>query len=112
MVLWCAVAMFLCGWLALGKPYQALLIGITLAVVVGAPPAICTPRYGEAATLSSVPAGDAVHRHLAAAGVPALANPDGKLRHRLQPPLSGRLLPIWWKDRGWKNICKKCLTTW
>ena len=31
--------MFLCGWLALGKkPYQALLIGITLAVVVGAPP--------------------------------------------------------------------------
>lgn len=28
----------LCGWLALGKkPYQALLIGITLAVVVGAP---------------------------------------------------------------------------
>ena len=39
MLLWCAVAMFLCGWLALGKkPYQALLIGITLAVVVGAPP--------------------------------------------------------------------------
>ncbi|MEF3102675.1 fusaric acid resistance family protein [Raoultella ornithinolytica] len=39
MVLWCAAAMFLCGWLALGKkPYQALLIGITLAVVVGAPP--------------------------------------------------------------------------
>ena len=38
MLIWCAVAMFLCGWLALGKrPYQALLIGITLAVVVGAP---------------------------------------------------------------------------
>ncbi len=38
MMLWCAAAMFLCGWLALGKkPYQALLIGITLAVVVGAP---------------------------------------------------------------------------
>lgn len=38
MLLWCAVAMFLCGWLALGKkPYQALLIGITLSVVVGAP---------------------------------------------------------------------------
>jgi hypothetical protein len=56
MVLWCAVAMFLCGWLALGKkPYQALLIGITLAVVVGAPPAICTPRCGEAATLSLAP---------------------------------------------------------
>ena len=39
MLLLCAAAMFLCGWLALGKrPYQALLIGITLAVVVGAPP--------------------------------------------------------------------------
>ncbi|MGK0703486.1 FUSC family protein [Yokenella regensburgei] len=39
MLIWCAAAMFLCGWLALGKkPYQALLIGITLAVVVGAPP--------------------------------------------------------------------------
>ena len=38
MLLWCAAAMFLCGFLALGKrPYQALLIGITLAVVVGAP---------------------------------------------------------------------------
>jgi uncharacterized membrane protein YccC len=38
MLVWCAVAMFLCGWLALGKkPYQALLIGITLSVVVGAP---------------------------------------------------------------------------
>lgn len=38
MLAWCGVAMFLCGWLALGKkPYQALLIGITLAVVVGAP---------------------------------------------------------------------------
>jgi len=37
MLLWCAGAMFLCGWLALGKkPYQALLIGITLSVVVGA----------------------------------------------------------------------------
>ncbi|HHL0032556.1 FUSC family protein [Enterobacter mori] len=38
MLAWCGAAMFLCGWLALGKrPYQALLIGITLAVVVGAP---------------------------------------------------------------------------
>jgi uncharacterized membrane protein YccC len=38
--------MFLCGWLALGKkPYQALLIGITLAVVVGAPPGICTALW-------------------------------------------------------------------
>jgi len=38
MLLWCALAMFLCGYLTLGKrPYQALLIGITLSVVVGAP---------------------------------------------------------------------------
>jgi len=38
MLVWCALAMFICGYLALGKrPYQALLIGITLAVVVGAP---------------------------------------------------------------------------
>lgn len=38
MLFWCAATMFLCGFLALGKkPYQALLIGITLAVVVGAP---------------------------------------------------------------------------
>ncbi len=41
MLIWCGVAMFLCGWLALGKrPYQALLIGITLSVVVGAPAGI------------------------------------------------------------------------
>lgn len=39
MFLWCGMAMFICGYLALGKrPYQALLIGITLSVVVGAPP--------------------------------------------------------------------------
>ncbi|MCL6744998.1 MULTISPECIES: FUSC family protein [Kosakonia] len=38
MLVWCAVAMFICGWLALGKkPYQALIIGVTLSVVVGAP---------------------------------------------------------------------------
>ncbi|UTJ48931.1 FUSC family protein [Atlantibacter subterranea] len=38
MLLWCALAMFICGYLTLGKrPYQALLIGITLSVVVGAP---------------------------------------------------------------------------
>lgn len=38
MLAWCALAMFLCGYLALGKrPYQALLIGITLGVVIGAP---------------------------------------------------------------------------
>ncbi|WP_058911304.1 FUSC family protein [Entomohabitans teleogrylli] len=39
MLIWCALGMFLCGFLTLGKrPYQALLIGITLAVVVGAQP--------------------------------------------------------------------------
>ena len=36
---WCGIVMFVCGYLTLGKrPYMALLIGITLGVVVGAPP--------------------------------------------------------------------------
>ncbi len=107
MVLWCAVAMFLCGWLALGKkPYQALLIGITLAVVVGAPPAICTPRYGEAAMLSLVPCWPCCSPASGRAGVLALANPDGKLRHRLQPALSGRVLPNLVERPRLENICK------
>lgn len=39
MLVWCGVTMFFCGYLALGKrPYMALLIGITLAVVCGAAP--------------------------------------------------------------------------
>jgi len=39
MLVWCAVVMFVCGVLALGKrPYMGLLIGITLAVVCGAGP--------------------------------------------------------------------------
>lgn len=37
MLVWCGVVMFICGYLTLGKrPYMALLIGITLAVVCGA----------------------------------------------------------------------------
>lgn len=41
MLVWCGVVMFLCGYLTLGKrPYMALLIGITLAVVW-----ICSWRY-------------------------------------------------------------------
>lgn len=39
MLIWCAVVMFCAGYLALGKrPYVALLIGITLAVVASAEP--------------------------------------------------------------------------
>mgnify|MGYP001190243976 FL=1 len=39
MLAWCGIVMFVCGYLTLGKrPYMALLIGITLGVVVGAPP--------------------------------------------------------------------------
>lgn len=39
MLLLCTVVMFICGFLTLGKhPYMALLIGITLAVICGAPP--------------------------------------------------------------------------
>ncbi|HGY1210842.1 FUSC family protein [Citrobacter braakii] len=38
MMLWCGCAAFLCGFLAMSKrPYAALLIGITLAVVSSAP---------------------------------------------------------------------------
>ncbi len=37
MLAWCGVVMFVCGYLTLGKrPYMALLVGITLAVVCGA----------------------------------------------------------------------------
>ncbi len=36
MLLWCALVMFICGFLTLGKhPYMALLIGITLGVICG-----------------------------------------------------------------------------
>lgn len=38
MLVWCFAVMIVCGYLTLGKhPYMALLIGITLGVVVGAP---------------------------------------------------------------------------
>ncbi|ANC42870.1 FUSC family protein [Hafnia alvei] len=38
MLIWCAICMFICGYLTLGKkPYLALLIGITLSVVSSAP---------------------------------------------------------------------------
>lgn len=50
MLVWCAAAMFLCGWLALGKkPYQGLLIGVTLAIVVVPRQVKLIRRYGEAA---------------------------------------------------------------
>lgn len=38
MLLWCGCAAFLCGYLTMSKrPYAALLVGITLAVVISAP---------------------------------------------------------------------------
>ena len=38
MLVWCFAVLIVCGYLTLGKhPYMALLIGITLGVVVGAP---------------------------------------------------------------------------
>lgn len=38
MLLWCGCAAFLCGYLAMSKrPYAALLVGVTLAVVCSAP---------------------------------------------------------------------------
>lgn len=39
MLAWCCIVIFICGILTVGKqPYMALLIGITLCIVVGAPP--------------------------------------------------------------------------
>lgn len=39
MLVWCGVVMFVCGYLTLGKrPYMALLIGVTLALVCNAGP--------------------------------------------------------------------------
>lgn len=50
MLLWCAVVMFACGYLTLGKhPYMALLIGATLAVV-----SCSAPNDMDAAVLRSV----------------------------------------------------------
>ena len=78
MLAWCGAAMFLCGWLALGKrPYQALLIGITLAVVVGAPAGYDHGNVAKRGCYSGLAARHAVYRHLAAAGFSALAYPDG-----------------------------------
>lgn len=84
MLAWCGAAMFLCGWLALGKrPYQALLIGITLAVVVGAPAGDMTTalwRSGDVIWARCLPC------CLPASGrsvLFALAYPDGQLCHRV-----------------------------
>ncbi len=115
MLLWCAVAMFLCGWLALGKkPYQALLIGITLAVVVGAPPGDLTTALWRS--------GDVIFGSLlamlftgicTAAGLSALAYPDGTAT---SPPSTvcirraSRRTSL--SVRVWKSICRRCLTTW
>lgn len=94
MLIWCAAAMFLCGWLALGKkPYQALLIGITLAVVVGAPAGdMNTALWRGGGCYFRFAAGDAVHRHLAATRIFTLAHSDGALCDGVQSGLSGRVV--------------------
>lgn len=114
MLAWCGAAMFLCGWLALGKrPYQALLIGITLAVVVGAPAGDMTTALWRS--------GDVILGSLLAmlfTGIwPQRAFCTGVSRW---PAMSPRLTaftrpvspPIWLSAHGWKSICKPSLMTW
>ncbi|CAG9295730.1 FUSC family protein [Celerinatantimonas diazotrophica] len=49
MLIWCALVMFFSGYLALGKrPYMAMLIGITLAVVASAEPGDITTALWRA----------------------------------------------------------------
>lgn len=109
MVLWCAAAMFLCGWLALGKkPYQALLIGITLSVVVGAPPGDMHTALWRS--------GDVIFGSLLAmlfTGIwPQRAFIHWRIQmasyvtnfNRLYQPASRQ---IWWIDRGWKSISSR-----
>jgi uncharacterized membrane protein YccC len=94
MLIWCAVAMFLCGWLALGKrPYQALLIGITLAVVGGACRRYEYRVMARWRRYFGFVTGDAVYWHLAAAGIYTLAYPIGALCDGVQSGVSGRAIP-------------------
>lgn len=52
MLLWCAIVMFISGYLALGKhPYIALLIGITLGLSAAVYPEIWLPPSGAAVML-------------------------------------------------------------
>ena len=106
MVLWCAAAMFLCGWLALGKkPYQALLIGITLSVVVGAPPGDMHTALWRS--------GDVIFGSLLA----MLFTRSGRSSTgasrwpAMSPTLTASTRPasrqIWWIDRGWKSISSR-----
>jgi len=75
MLVWCFIVMIVCGYLTLGKhPYMALLIGITLGVVVGAPAGDFTVALwrGGDVILGSLMA--TVQRHLGAARLYSLAH--------------------------------------
>lgn len=110
MLAWCGAAMFLCGWLALGKrPYQALLIGITLAVVVGAPAGdMTTALWRSQDVVTRLVAGDAVYGDLAATRLSALA-------HQMANYVTAFLLDvyqagfprIWLNGHDWKNTCRR-----
>ena len=114
MLAWCGAAMFLCGWLALGKkPYQALLIGITLAVVVGAPAGDMTTALWRS--------GDVILGSLLAMLFTGICRSGlfctGVFRWLTTlPPLTAFIRPafplIWSSARGWKSTCKPSLTTW
>ncbi len=83
MLLWCAVAMFLCGWLALGK--KTVSGAADWHYARGCGRRTCG-RYDHRIVAKRgrdprLVARHAVYRHLAAARLPALAHSDGKLRH-------------------------------
>jgi uncharacterized membrane protein YccC len=114
MLIWCGAAMFLCGWLALGKrPYQALLIGITLAVVVGAPAGDMTTALWRS--------GDVILGSLLAMLFTGIWPQRAFLHWRIQMAnyvtafnrvYQAGFSPIWLNAPGWKSICKPSSTTW
>jgi uncharacterized membrane protein YccC len=114
MLAWCGAAMFLCGWLALGKrPYQALLIGITLAVVVGAPAGDMTTALWRS--------GDVILGSLLAMLFTGIWPQRAFLHWRIQMAnyvtafnrvYQAGFPRIWSNVPGWKSICKRSSTMW
>ncbi len=107
MVLWCAVAMFLCGWLALGK---RPLSGAADWHYAGGGGGRAAGRYEHRAVAKRrcylrFTVGDAVYRYMAAAGVflhwrIQMANYVTTFNRLYQ---AGFFRRIWLSARGWKK---------
>lgn len=89
MLAWCGVVMFVCGYLTLGKrPYMALLVGITLAVVCGAGAGdMHTALWRNGDVIFGSLLAPAVHQHLPTARLYSVAHADGGLPANRRPPL-------------------------